>query len=354
MSNPEVIKGIQQEAFDARASTVERLISSANHGQLGEVLDTLHSVRARNKDPRAAFFEKTEVRTIEELKALAEPIFDFRTAPDGSYRERWEVEDDAENLLRGISDEEVDSVKSLAFDFGLSGDTRFKDKNMDGLIVLGGGNKSPLLRTQYAYDLLDKGLVSAPQVIGLGSERVVDEAERQRAGDYAEGAETEFDLLRAAFERVFGAPQNRLTIDTKRVQTQAEGVPDVQRIGRYDSLSETDPALVLVSSAVITNPYRTATSEDGTKRQVLRNRSSTQDALATLVKESILLPGDNAGIVTNQIYVPFQGADAAGILGKYGVRAECVGFSPEYFGDSPKPVHELTQELLTLISRLSD
>ncbi len=333
-----LVEQIRDEARLEIQQTVERLVTD---NELRDMITGVVALRQSNLDPKVDGVEAQDYNDLSGLSESLRHAADFRTGPNGEYRERWESDEDAKKYLDGMSDELREAIYDSAQRYSLVGSTSHVDPKKDAELVLGGGGAAPLDRSLYTVKQLESGLLVTDTVIGLGSERAVEDDERSRAGDYARSAKTEEDLLRLGLAVAFDVDPDSYTVEEKVVETLHPEVPNIQRVGH---LAVQGLEVVVVSAAVITDPYRS--------NGKIRNRSNTTDTLQTVINEKLVQPGNEVGLVTNAHFRPFQGADAKNILGRYGIRSEVIGFDPSEFDRPEKKPHELLAELLTLVERL--
>ncbi len=348
-----------QENLDS----VRREIHARHTHQLNEQKDALVS----NPNVRQILGEVAQIRGVESdteyedfagLYTSMRSVFDFRTKADGSYGERWDAEANAKEFLSSCSPELTEKIYSLAEQFGLTGDTVPTDKKAKAAVILGGGGKSPLDRTQYAADLIAGDKLDPDYIISLGSERPIDEKrddkgenEYDRAGDYAKSAKTEYDLMVCAAQEVFDAEISDKDVIEWSDPEIMGGLPRIHKIA-YIKATEFHPPIFIISSAILTYPFR-ATQVNGVDKEVVRNRANTEDTFATLAKMTGFEPGSKLVAITNAHFKPFQGAAASGQLGEYGMDTEVVGYDPGRYNNSPKRTDELLQEMLTTASSLT-
>lgn len=267
----------------------------------------------------------------EEMADAMRLVFNLRK-PGGERTEREELPQ---------KEQLTERIMRMAEKVGISGDSEPKDPKADAAIVLGGAGKSLIDRTSYIKELMDKGKLHTNTVALLGSSRPVNDAERQRAGAYADGATSEYDLAKNAAVNQFGV----------------EFDEDEEFVGYEDAVSIGFEAGWRVSHAqtknginifVISAPMLTEDRfyPDGNRRV----RSNTADTYDMFARVAQLEDGARVVAATNAHFVPFQGADAVAELGKHGIDAEVVGFDPAHFGNPPKEPEELLQETLSAVN----
>jgi hypothetical protein len=322
--------------------------------ELRQAISDVLKIRHSLGDPSLATIDldrTAEYEGFDGARLAMRRAFDFRTKSDGTFGERWEAEEQAEKyFLPAITPELEEKIYQTAKLFGLTGDSQPKDSEADAVLILGGGDKSPLDRTLYAKELIDTGKLKTNKIVALGSERVVSDAERKRAGEYAENAQTEFALMVAAIETAYG-----IEIDQEDTLEWTDhnieyDIPKKHKVVCIPGEAAKYPDIFIVSSAIVTDPFVDATHTDGSPIKLLRNRANSADTFKTFKD---LDDSRKVVAVTNAHFVPFQGAAAAKELGKQGVDVEVVGFDPQYFGNSPKKAFELVQEMLATADSLA-
>jgi len=336
----------QQRRFELR----ERICHDA---ELCQVIGDIASIRKANGDPNFTDVDidiLTDYDSFEAAFLAGQTAFDFRTKEDGSYGERWEAVERAEKyLMANLTPEQEKKIFSALELFTLVGDTEPDEPEAEAAIVLGGGGKSPLERTADIKKRIDNGSIRVQRVIGLGSERKVDAAERERAGEYAKDAETEFDLVVAAFEDQFNITIEPDDITTITTHTEY----DVPRVHKLVAIPENfrgqHPELIITSSGILTNPFFT-TMRNGKQVEALRNRANTDDTFKLLTLLKLFKPGDKLFVSTQAHFAPFQGQSAANEFAKQGIYAQVLGFQPK----APKKVYELLQESVSFMAKLRD
>jgi hypothetical protein len=345
---------IEMKQRDRLLEQKEALVESES---LREVIGDIAKLRKGLGDPNLLDSD-TDILTAYEsdfagVRNAMRSAFDFRTKPDGSYGERWEAEERAKTYLTPALTPELEAkIYAVAEQFGLTGDTEPQGTEAAAGIILGAGGKAPLDRTLYLKELIDQGKLKTDKIVSLGSERPVNDAERARAGEYATNAETEFDLMVAAIETAYDIKISADDMTEWIDQTIEHDVPRTHKVAAIPA-NDMRPDIFIVSSAVTTDPYVDGT-KNGRPIKMLRNRANTKDTFDTLSKLAQFEPGSKVVATTNAHFVPFQGAVAAGELGKMGIDTEVVGFDPIHFNNAPKKSHELLQEMLTVADSIAN
>ena len=316
---------------------------------LKEVIREVATLRGRTVDIDYKQFNGPDGE--KSLRASMRAVFDFRTKKDGSYGERWEADENAKEFLELCSPELADKIYAVAEFFHLTGTSEPSTAEVEAGVALGGGGRSPFDRTMFQKELIDAGKLKPNYIVALGSSRAVDAAEIKRAGGYAEGAQTEYDLMVNAAKEAYNITVDAADVLTWKDQKLGSGLMNENKVA-YLPANGNRPDMFILSSAMLTNPYR-QTVVDGEKRTVLRQRTDTADTFAMLGRMANFKPGDKVVAITNAHFRPFQGAAAAGQLAKYGVETEVVGFDPKHFDNLPKRSDELLQEMLTTADSLA-
>ena len=220
----------------------------------------------------------------------------------------------------------------------------------DMTLILGGGFRSPLLRTRYAA-LLERQGVGLGDVYLLGSPRFLitnEPAERPVTSEYAPEATDEFDLMVAAATIEFGfSPQpmkflcgcaSSSTICPNWSHGDDPGaaeVPPEYTHERSTTLTSSvgEPRGSAISASTSRPPYRPDTS----------------DTFALWSRYADPASGRRVLVVTTQVFVPFQRFDGLRRLYlPHGLSVDAVGFGAEW-GDRPQSAEYLLQETLSAI-----
>ena len=236
------------------------------------------------------------------LQELAGQHWDFRKGAERQavdWSESGEIEEGSEQW---------NTVFNSAEKLGLVQDTEPKNKNPDFLVILGGANKAPLDRLRYGLSVVD----DFDQVVYLGSSRVVSDAEREKAQDYAPDAKTEFDLGSGAFETLLGA---RLVDE---ITVERDG--DTWGMRMYEFEVDGKPKTGFVLS---------------TPQTIHGNRATTYDNYKFFADRAELADNPNKTVVavTTGFYTSGQHLPAVQELTlPFGAEVETVGHSAEYTG----------------------
>ena len=249
---------------------------------------------------------------LEGLEDISARHWDFR-GRDAS--ERWEAR--PSDLRPDLASLIFDACRKL----GLVDETTPLGETYDAAAVLGGGRQTPLVRAGYLAELIDKGLVSTPQIYLLGSPRLLLASERDFTDDYTPMAETEFDLMNAAGERAFA-----LTTFDEQEGAVTDGGDHPYSRWRVRTYASSPTTVTSIS----------APSSD------LSRRPNTADTYAWMVQHGELNPGDRILLVTSAWFTAFQGFDAIRMLDlPHDLHTEIVGF-----GRDRVPSHVSTAVLL--------
>lgn len=284
------------------------------------------------------------LQSVIALEKRAADSFDFRSQGGSAYRERSEA------ARADFDDDTRARVVEYAGVLGLVEQTRPAHDSYDMTLILGGGFRSPLLRTRYAA-LLEQQGIDLGEIYLLGSPRFLitnEPQERPITSTYAPDATDEFDLLVAAATREFGfSPEpvvflcgcaSAVEICPHWRHRDEPGAADVppeythERSTRLTSV-EGDQRGSVISASTSRPPYRPDTSDT----------FELWARYADPVLERHVL------VVTTQIFVPFQRFDGLRRLHlPHGLSVDAVGFGADW-GDRPLTAEHLLQETLSAI-----
>lgn len=256
---------------------------------------------------------------LKQLHTLATEHWDFRK---GAERQAVEWDDE---LLDKEGTEQWNTIFAAATKLGMVESSRPVNRNPDYLDILGGANKAPLDRLRYGLESVDSfGLVAY-----LGASRPVNDAEREKAKDYAPNAQTEFDLGCGAFETLLNA---RLVSKDK-----------VERNGDIWAWHEYEFELggETKTGFVLNTPQQIHDTTMGSER-----RATTYDNYGFFADRADLSKNSDQSVVavTTGFYVPGQHLPAVQTLTlPYGTNVETIGHDAAYSGANRKP-SQLLQE----------
>lgn len=283
------------------------------------------------------------LRRALEIERLAAGDFNFRTREGGEYRERSQADEaDFDDVLR-------DRILRLTDRLGLVSGTKPRFDRYAKTLIMGGGYRSPLLRTRYAAQLEVEG-IDLGEFGFLGSPRFLLEepSERPMTDAYAPGAVDEFDLMCAAAraELGFGSAKVEFLCGC----TSAEAVCPRWPYADTDEAARTPPAYTherRVNLVDKTGRLRGSALSASTSRPPYR--PNTADTFVLWARCADPRPGQRVLVVTTQVFAPFQKFDGIRrlYLG-YGVEVDVVGLGPEW-GDRPQTAEYLLQETLSTI-----
>ncbi|MEN4476204.1 hypothetical protein [Mycolicibacterium cosmeticum] len=281
-------------------------------------------------------------RTLALERAVAEH-FNFRGGQSGQYRERAQAAaatfDDA---LRG-------DIIECSRRLGLVDPEAPRHSSYDMTLVLGGGYKSPQLRSQLAANLAANG-TDLGRLYFLGSPRfLIDEPpEAAEVAYYAKNARDEFDLMAAGAHRAFG-----LTVSTPTFLCGCRSADDL-----CPTWLDLHPHGSANTPSEYTHERRAdlTDSERITQGAVLSAsthrppyRPDTTDTFALWTRVANPRVGQRALVVTTQVFVPFQTFDGVKRLYlDHGVEVDAVGFGADW-GDRPLTAEYVLQETLSAI-----
>jgi hypothetical protein len=266
------------------------------------------------------------------LPELLEWLEDFAAA-NWNFR-KGERDQVAATLQLSLLTEKV--VKAAAKALGLVEAGGWREGRYDQVLVLGGKARACLSRPLFAAKLIGKGEFEVGAVTALGGFRKLN-GEEKALVEQLEGTSLadEFEAMDAGLRRAFdlGAPSSR------------EG-EDVDQLGASWRIHGYATATGLPVSVVAA-----PSSEPGERR------ANTPDTFAWFATEFAKLEqGQRLLVVTTDIYLPFQHADALRLLAlPYGVEVDTIGMVPgkvdRRLAHNFEP-HNYLQEVLSAIRSL--
>jgi hypothetical protein len=277
------------------------------------------------------------------VERIAAGHFNFRGDVGQQYRER------AEATVADFDPQFRRRVLALTDRLGLVSPRPPRFRRYDKTLILGGGYRSPLLRTRYAAQLRAPG-VDLGELSFLGSPRFLIEEPSERAvtESYAPGAVDEFDLMIGAARTEFGwtaagtsylcgctTPQAGCPKWSHRDAAEGDRTPPAYTHERRAPLVDTAgrPAGSVLSASTGRPPLRPDTS----------------DTFSLWARCAQPKPGERILVVTTQIFVPFQTFDGLRRLYlPHGTDLDTVGYGAEW-GDRPQTAEYLLQETLSAI-----
>ena len=281
-------------------------------------------------------------RTLQ-IERIAGSMFNFRTVDGTAYRERSQAADaDFNETTRA-------RVLDLTRQLGLVDPQKPRFDGYDKTLVLGGGYRSPLLRTRYAAQIRDSG-VPLGEVSFLGSPRflITEPPEREVAVTYAPTATDEFGLMVGSVRAAFGMDVTGVAFLCGCVDDSAQCPRWRQRLAK--SADDTPAAFTHERQAVVVDPNgRPVGSVLSASTGRPPYRPDTSDTLDLWARCAHPRAGQRVLLVTTQVFVPFQKFDALRRLYlPYGVEVDAVGFGADW-GDRPETAEYLLQETLSAI-----
>jgi hypothetical protein len=228
------------------------------------------------------------------------------------FSARWDFRAGAERNLVLHSDvppEIAGLVLEAARELGLrDGGAPSRDR-YDMVVVLGGLVRACIARPRHAARLMSSGTVDADRIVALGGFRELKGDERALVADLLDASvKDEFHAMSAGMEAAFG-----LTGPVATRGHDAESLGASWRVDDYESPSGRPTHVVAAPS-----------SEPGVRR------ANTPDTYGWLATESgWLTAGSAVLLVTTDIYVPYQHADAIRMLTvPHHVTVDVVGVRP--------------------------
>ncbi|MEU7869198.1 hypothetical protein [Dactylosporangium sp. NPDC049140] len=243
-----------------------------------------------------------------DLDALAGfcAVWDYR----GGVKERFDTE-----RIDFESDRDR-RIRELMHALGMGGPPAPAHRRYDHVLVLGGGIRVALGRTDYTARLLADGLATTT-LTGLGSQRWRDDREFREGARLGLGpVDTEADMMAAAFRKFLHLGEARAVNEWHR---------------------EWDGDIHVLAAPSTRPPLRANTADTLTGwAEIVRTPAKTDRVL----------------LVTNAPYVRHQHCDAIRLLGsRYGCGIETIGFDDAAMADWGRPLSttELLQEVRSSI-----
>jgi hypothetical protein len=332
------------DLFDGRSTPDEADLTGWLHlnEELPDWLDPLFGAAISPLRGLSAGQTGTLRRTLQ-IERLAGSVFNFRTTDGTGYRERSQAVDaDFDEAIRT-------RILDLTRQLGLVDPQEPRFDGYDKTLVLGGGYRSPLLRTRYAAQIRDSG-VPLGEVAFLGSPRflIAEPPEREVAVTYAPAATDEFGLMVGAVRAAFGMDVADVAFLCGCADDSAQCPRWRQRLAK--NADDTPAAFTHERQAVVVDPDgRTVGSVLSASTGRPPYRPDTSDTLDLWARCADPRPGQRVLLVTTQVFVPFQTFDALRRLYlPYGVEVDAVGFGADW-GDRPQTAEYLLQETLSAI-----
>ncbi len=266
------IRGLLESCFDwAYSEPMRRLV-----GSFGASIGS-----CRGKSGRADY--------IRELHDFM-PRWDYRNG-----RERWAVEDD------GIVTDDPGFVMEQVKLLGLV-DAVPPTGDVDHIIPLGGARSSNHIRCLMAKKVIDEYGCMPKTLVALSGTRPINEIERPYIDEYAKGAQTEYEAICAALEKVFG-------LDTYTEKTDInENINLCSAVRKYDGKYGSSEIFSLAAPS--SDPGR---------------RADSYDTFEYMLKHFKIGAGSRLLLVTSTIYVPFQYLKFMKMAIAGGFEVDCIG-----------------------------
>ena len=179
----------------------------------------------------------------------------------------------------------------------------------DQMLILGGKARGCLSRPAFAATLIERQGLEVDSVVALGGFRALDEDERALVERVNGAALTdEFEAMDAGTRRAF-----ELASPRSEAGAESDLVGGAWRVREYETAAGLPVSVVAAPSS-----------------EPAARRANTPDTFAWFATEVAKLePGQRVLIVTTDIYVPYQHADALRLLAlPYGVEVDAVGVVP--------------------------
>lgn len=253
--------------------------------------------------------------------------------------ERWDFRGGVErNFIVEANDAREDLVMAAAEALGMRGETEPTQDKYSHMLVLGGLVRACLGRPQYAARLV-RSRIRTDAITGLGGFRRLSDDERELAA--AAGVPDVIDETDAIDQGL------RLAFQLEREPTDERGADGDSPHSRWLHRRYTDSSPMV---SVVAAP-----SSDPDAR-----RANTPDTYRWWAeKVAHLSSSDRILLVTTDIYVPYQGANAIRMLGlPYGAEVETIGLDARNLSDQalrqPFGTQKYLQEVRSTIRAFSD
>ncbi|MBR2991268.1 MAG: hypothetical protein IKF51_07415 [Solobacterium sp.] len=270
-----------------------------------------------------------------DFRSRLQYLYDFASVWDYRKKQTAAITKEGEAARWLLKDDEVSVgntgiIYSTADRLGLSGIYDSVLSEPAFILSLGGANHANISRTLRTLDLLKriqaKGPDHLPVIVGLGCSRALSDDERKKISDYAPEANTEFDAMSTAIEKVYGAA---LLDET----TEHDADPNkVSIVRKYQSWEF--PGLQLYSLC--------APSSDPDRR-----RADTGDTLDFLIRTFRIQPEQKIINITSPIYVPQQQIKSLDYAVKNHLEFDTIGFSQTDIA-RPEPIKYLQEIKATI------
>jgi len=218
---------------------------------------------------------------------------------------RWLL-DDSE-----ITEHTKNIISSSAEVLGLIGISKPFMKHYDYILSLGGAKLSCLLRTKWAFQLVEQHNYNPKAIVLLASSRPISESERKATDTYAKSAKTEFDLINAGAKSCFNGGSKF----EEEKYDDTENSNKSWKVRKYKSFKSTTPVIAI--SAPSTEPDI--------------RRANSADTYEFFFSKLNIPQGSSLLLVTSQIYVPYQQLEAIrSVAIPHNVIMETVGFPADW------------------------
>lgn len=230
------------------------------------------------------------------------------------FSERWDFRQGERNI--GVSPRFSAGTRQVveagAAALGLASGGVEPEGRYDCILILGGLARACLSRSLYAARLLEEKDLEADRVIAIGAFRHVSEDEVDLLDSVAGApAGDEFEAMELGVRRAFSLGE-----PVAKTGSEAQGPQNPYASWRVTEYETAAGGPLQVVAAPSSEPEE--------------RRANTADTLAWLAETQVeLKPGQRLLIITTDIYVPFQHADALRLLAlPHGVEVEVAGVVP--------------------------
>lgn len=282
-------------------STLDAIWQWINSGKLKNIVDTFGGVMPDTDEIRKKAKWLLKFSECWDYRRMQKEAHDSKTGENA----RWKIAGDE------ITESQKKAVLDGIYELGLVGVEEPTEKEFDYVIALGGARFSCLYRSKYAAELIEKRGVQSKAVVMLSGMRPVADSEREATDTYAPEAKTEFDLMNAGAEKVFGLRKNYIE-ECYHNENSNKG----WAVRKYDF-----------------NGEMPVFSVSGPSSEPEKRRANSADTYQFFLKRFQVKKGTKILLVTSQIYVPYQQMEAIRTLAEpNGLYIETVGFPTEWSG----------------------
>jgi hypothetical protein len=310
-----LLENLQTPGHEAAVAAGQMLVERIINVESARLLTSAYNIELP-----AGYEDYTATRKLMWLKGFSNTYLDTRKGKLRSEVKAVELTEEQEAAIMAFTDE-----------LNMQGETNASQRRYGFIEVLGGAKQSNRLRVEHARKQMEAD-VHAPFLLLLGSERRLKDAEIKDTANYAPGAQTEYDLLAGALETEFGVTDFEEVAFGPDGQPIDPASPDAGKVRFYELPNGTRALLV------------SAPCVEG-KGQA--NTTDTHNFIGAVLGEERYREAGSILLVTTDVYVPFQHADAMRLLGlRRGLTVESIGY-----GGIDRPAQAYANEINAAINK---